>query len=970
MGLSIDSVHQRLARRGHRFAAFFCVMSILSAMSQRRAPRADARQSGNDARHGGIDARPFETVRRYGRGAVGLILVACALYVPFLTARVLWLDEGFTLMRVFGGWGDLATNTVFWNGIRTTDTNPQVYFALLKAWEGLAGRTEFALKLFSAYLGLLSIAVMFALGRNLFGVRAGLLTALLAAVSPLLAWYSSELRMYPLVVCLSALGLLALRRLLRVLTGRQPRRQVVAAVTLWLLTLALSMLTHYAYIGMVVGQSVYAAIALIRAGVLTGKRIAGLVLAGLVTGVPLAIIADAPALLERFLGGAEYSFEFKPLNDVIGSMASGLLFGVNRPDPSAGWLSWVYLALWLAAVSTLIYRADTRSRGTLVAFAAVVPVLVWFVLSLVKPNFAGVRHLMLIMPAVLAALAGALTWLTHRTRFAHALTGLLLAGHVYGLAHVYIDTPERHDDWRAMTRLIREQWLPGDIVLANPGTPRELLRGYLGNLPTPVLSTVNADPAQISAAGRVWYANTGAAPERPDTLRDRPLAGRHRFAARTITLELLLLGPTQPATGLPAGAIALPADRPGLTQIAGVGIGAPNAYALAPNLPVRVYWRPGSDADQITELTVRLKSDQDTVVETRWPVAMSATVDAGMPVADVWLTLPTWLPRVSYDLELLVADRAGAQVQRTVLPLPPAAVDCCVRFAGWQPKLGPSGAVDTIDYTPGPVANQPWVWLRDTQARDVDYERMTQPGQMINIAITWHFDGRPSADIRQGAMLRTLTGQPLAEVADAPLSAALRNEDWPANAAVRGVLALQIPSTLTTGWYRLDGWRTDGSARVATFSGLVRVEDYAASPVPTEVGTPMDANAGEMVLMGYTLAQPLARGQSAKLLTHWRIDATPARDGVLFAHVVGPDGQLATQDDMSPERGTRDTRTYRPGAGYTHQSTLTLKPDAPSGEYRLYVGIYDRDDNERWPAQLNGGPARDDLILLTTFRLP
>ena len=75
------------------------------------------------------------------------------------------------------------------------------------------GHSEFAVRLPSLIAGTLVIPVLYELGRELYDRRTGLLAAAFAAVSPLLIWYSQEVRMYEFV---TLFGLLALLTQLRV----------------------------------------------------------------------------------------------------------------------------------------------------------------------------------------------------------------------------------------------------------------------------------------------------------------------------------------------------------------------------------------------------------------------------------------------------------------------------------------------------------------------------------------------------------------------------------------------------------------------------------------------------------------------------------------------------------------------------------------------------------------------------------
>jgi hypothetical protein len=81
--------------------------------------------------------------------------------------------------------------------------HPPLFYLLLGGWRGLAGGSDMLARFLSILPGTLTIPLVYAAGRRLFGARAGLVAALLVAVSPLPVFYSREVRMYGLVACLA-----------------------------------------------------------------------------------------------------------------------------------------------------------------------------------------------------------------------------------------------------------------------------------------------------------------------------------------------------------------------------------------------------------------------------------------------------------------------------------------------------------------------------------------------------------------------------------------------------------------------------------------------------------------------------------------------------------------------------------------------------------------------------------------------
>ncbi|MGD2145235.1 MAG: glycosyltransferase family 39 protein, partial [Anaerolineae bacterium] len=140
------------------------------------------------------------------------VLVVLAFFVRAATLDVqsMWRDEVDALRFATLPWSEMQANFTRpgWNG--------PVFYLLLRGWIALAGTSEFALRFFSLCFGVLSVPLMVVLGRQLFRLSVGLISALLVATSPYLVWYSQEVKMYALV---PTLGLLAIYSLGRALKG-------------------------------------------------------------------------------------------------------------------------------------------------------------------------------------------------------------------------------------------------------------------------------------------------------------------------------------------------------------------------------------------------------------------------------------------------------------------------------------------------------------------------------------------------------------------------------------------------------------------------------------------------------------------------------------------------------------------------------------------------------------------------------
>ncbi len=92
-----------------------------------------------------------------------------------------------------------------------SDIHPPLYYLLLRGWRELVGETEFALRAFSTFAGILTIATSGALAKRMgLSKTAVFLTMLFVTVHPALIYYSQETRMYSLLGLWSVLSTLML----------------------------------------------------------------------------------------------------------------------------------------------------------------------------------------------------------------------------------------------------------------------------------------------------------------------------------------------------------------------------------------------------------------------------------------------------------------------------------------------------------------------------------------------------------------------------------------------------------------------------------------------------------------------------------------------------------------------------------------------------------------------------------------
>jgi 4-amino-4-deoxy-L-arabinose transferase-like glycosyltransferase len=288
-------------------------------------------------------------------GAAAVTALACATLVgavlrfATLGDQSFWADEGVSVTLAKKSLGDLLST------IPHTESTPPLYYLLEWVAVRIFGSGEAGARALSALTGTALIPVGYAVARTLVPRRLPAVgVAVLAAVSPVLVWYSQEARAYALYALLDAVALLFLARAWRDPSSRNLWGCAVAC--------ALGVATHY--------FGGFFAIACSAALLVRCRREALL---------PAAVaLAPGVALLPL----AKYQFDHQDATRWIS--AASLDARVKEVAERFTFLFWnpthdVGLALVVAAAALLAWRArrDTGARlaAAVVAVTAGLPLL-------------------------------------------------------------------------------------------------------------------------------------------------------------------------------------------------------------------------------------------------------------------------------------------------------------------------------------------------------------------------------------------------------------------------------------------------------------------------------------------------------------------------------------------------------------------------------------------------------------------
>src|SRR5919112_1302505 len=352
---------------------------------------------------------------------VATLLLAGSLRFYGLEIQSLWNDELLS-------WDSANRGNLYQviEGVLNVEqeVHPPGYFILLYFVEEYLGESEWVLRLPSAVAGVLSVLVIYLLGRRLYSPREGLIAALLMAVLQTPIYYSQEARTYSLLLLFSMLATYFWVGLVRDLAYKS-RISVYEALG-YILSAAAASYLHYFGLYLIGLQGLGAALLFVR-------RIRALGYLVLIYSVIL--LAYLPWLVVVLSDPGEF-----------GTAMSIRMSWVKPPQPKAVWeylqflfsspvpllntgivLAGAVLALYLflllkglraffkARQEQRIWTSDLfLSPGILLALWLIVPFAGVYVISLLWSPFLVDRALIISLPAAYLLAARAITQLPLR----------------------------------------------------------------------------------------------------------------------------------------------------------------------------------------------------------------------------------------------------------------------------------------------------------------------------------------------------------------------------------------------------------------------------------------------------------------------------------------------------------------------------------------------------------------------------
>ncbi len=943
------------------------------------------------------NGRSSSTARTYRWALIILLLwTGFVLRLYRIDVQNIWWDEGRNIDVAGRPLAAIA-------GSPELDIQPPLYFYFLHVWMKLLGRSEFAVRSLSAFFGLLSAPLLFALGRRIGGRSAGLFALGAGALAPFFLAEAQEARMYTMTFAWLAGAAYCLLRAVtatRVGTGRAWGWWSGYAVLA-----AASVLTHYSAVFVLAAWQVWIAVRAVSGSRRWAVRLLSRAfLSGL--GMILLFLPQVPNALRQIPTYRNPNLTVPTLGQYLLACWREYILGPAM-SLAAGmpWL-WGLAVGGLLGMGLLLWRARPERRGALAWHLGFLWVWVigglalYYVVLLDRATFHP-RYISFITPAVYALIGVALAgWWRLRRPVGLALALALAVVVVPAVRADQFDERFFREDTAGLASWLMETAAPDDLILIDVPYPLGFYYPRYARLGDPPLEPEDLAPARYLfvdihtvadrlselARGRKrlfwiqWFkSDTDPRGVVSFLLRKFGQLEEHR-AFRGYQVDVYRLPPSgrfELAPPLEPARI-----RFGQVELAAVAFGGRGG---GPTSTVEETRRRVVPADKIVWAVLEWR--RLTPVDRPLKASLYLEDAFGQRVGqddrplldDRHLALPYWDDGETalnvYTVPLAVGSPPGVYTLKVAVYDPETGRRLDRLDAAGAPQ-GTEAVLGTVEVvrprTPptverlgsAPIEPQRW---GDVTLLGADLPvQEAAPGVIVPLRLYW----RAEVDAPEAAVVRLAllgAGGEWSVRRSAPVDGAYPFSAWMAGEVVMDTHPWRLDPETPSGEYAVrlaleaaDG-RVLGEATLGTIQVTGRPRRFEVPPMQHAVG----AQLGDVAeLLGYDVADSVSAGGTLPLTLYWRAIGPSTASLKVFVHVLDGESRVRGQVDRVPGDGAYPTTGWVPGEVLVDTYQVPVDADLPPGQYPIEVGMYDPGTGARLPVvDAAGNPLGDRLLL-------
>ena len=378
----------------------------------------------------------------------------------------LWLDEAISTLAA----RDYSYYAITFDFLKI-DNHPPLFYLLLKLWGEVLGFTDWVLRMLPVTLGSVLIFISYKLTYKISKEKnLAIIVSLLISSSPLLVYFSQEVRMYMLITLLAMIQIYIFS-----CTLEKPKWWK------WLAFSCTNCLLFFSDYITVFLFPVFLIYPLIRKD---GKLLTKII----ISFIPLGLLFSLwfPMFNDQLLKNREIVNSFPGWQFIVGGATlknlaviwMKFVLGRISFEPKLIYYSLVLLATAPVLIS-LFLAAKTFKKHLLVWLWLIIPILLGFAFSWIIPVFNYFRFIY-VLPALLILVAIGINSLRSQT-LQRILITLVLLTNLTGLLIYYLDPAQSRENWRQAVSYIENQAGPNDLVVFEFLEPVAPYRWYSNN---------------------------------------------------------------------------------------------------------------------------------------------------------------------------------------------------------------------------------------------------------------------------------------------------------------------------------------------------------------------------------------------------------------------------------------------------------------------------------------------------------
>lgn len=864
------------------------------------------------------------------------------------------MDEGLSLER--------AANNPF-DGVITigdrviTDCTPPIYYALLAFDRLVGGDSVFSLRMVSVWASMVGVALVYALGRRLYGRNAGWSAMLMASISPYWIWHTQAALPDSAMIAATLLSILSLERI----TGQGKQHSLWGVV--WFISTVAMLYTQQTALWILAFE--------IPVGIIASFKRRNH--KGVLVWVLLVLAASLP-LIYSAIGGAEAFPVYRPAWYQARQIALGS--GSTRPV-WVGVFRVLPFSLLLFASPLWFFFSPSRRRQWLFGIGFfLVPVAA---AQLITRDFGVGRWPMvwtlLISSAFIIAGAGfSALWRRSRSFAFVIVLGVVAISGQWLFIQITNPTFGR-DGLRAAAGYVSTMAEEGDVVILHDAMALPVWRYYYkGPAPVEVIPEYGGEKVDIASGRmnlaalthrRVWYLQQPApwAYFDPSLLPYYASVQWVQFDDQDFSspwLQVHLAGYTvEPPVvkELPAGATPVDICWPGGLCVVGW-----STTSLVPGetAELNLFWLQKKPTDNRLRAQVMIRAgDGSTWTELSeqilrfYPVARWPTGEIIQQT--IRFSLSPAMPPTTFNLDLALAgqpnkgaikSKAGKTmnqlgtitIQRPTEPIKPDAIQLQYKndadFGETVRLLGFNLPIDR-----------------------------PRPGHTTFVDFYWQALKTPTENWRQWVRLEDRDGKVWVDHVGPLTVIDFDMLQWQVGDLIWGHIFIPLPGQMPAGEYRLvislldsngdpvpamEIWRAEPTDSVV--AGPVYLANWpilsSPPPVPHRPDIVFD---NAIRLWGYDIPGKMTAGSELTVSIVWQCERPLEDDFNVFIHLMGENDTLLGQADGVPVDWTRPTSSWRAGEFIVDNYSIPIPEDAPEGPADVWIGFYRPDGSGRLP---------------------